>query len=416
MSQPASLKNITQPKSKAKPNNQLQALWQQIEKHQKRNAAFKKKVADNYQLFKQQVLPDEQTQVQFIGARVEHLTSFLTRKSLSNAERRELAKWITQEMDYLEHHPFKPQGMFERLNETVMAQLNILQQQALDKISDADVKQLRADLNEEFAGQLNLSDRELKEILIDPSRIYPHLDALDAFTEDGDDDFCSEDQANAFDQDDFDEEDFDDAFFDDFYRQYQQHHEQDAALHQARQNQLDRLFKGSQLNKMYKRLASKLHPDKELDPQTKHDKHQQMQALAEARQHKDGFTILQLYLQHFDDDPSFDQDTLNSLLPLLEEKLHTLNIEYQELQNNDRIETLVWHKFKARSKKQIQQNMQDHCVELQTESQEMDAFIRSCSTVKNIKGELRRRLNEEKFNPFDDFDLDSLGGLFRAPF
>jgi len=261
-----------------------------------------------------------------------------------------------------------------------------------------------------------LSDRELKEILIDPSRIYPHLDALDAFTEDGDDDFCSEDQANAFDQDDFDEEDFDDAFFDDFYRQYQQHHEQDAALHQARQNQLDRLFKGSQLNKMYKRLASKLHPDKELDPQTKHDKHQQMQALAEARQHKDGFTILQLYLQHFDDDPSFDQDTLNSLLPLLEEKLHTLNIEYQELQNNDRIETLVWHKFKARSKKQIQQNMQDHCVELQTESQEMDAFIRSCSTVKNIKGELRRRLNEEKFNPFDDFDLDSLGGLFRAPF
>ena len=141
-----------------------------------------------------------------------------------------------------------------------------------------------------------------------------------------------------------------------------------------------------------------------------------MQALAEARQHKDGFTILQLYLQHFDDDPSFDQDTLNSLLPLLEEKLHTLNIEYQELQNNDRIETLVWHKFKARSKKQIQQNMQDHCVELQTESQEMDAFIRSCSTVKNIKGELRRRLNEEKFNPFDDFDLDSLGGLFRAPF
>ena len=67
-----------------------------------------------------------------------------------------------------------------------------------------------------------------------------------------------------------------------------------------------------------------------------------------------------VYLQHFDDDPSFDQDTLNSLLPLLEEKLHTLNIKYQELQNNDRIETLVWHKFKARSKKQIQQNMQDY--------------------------------------------------------
>jgi len=415
MSHPTSLKNITQPQVKANPSNELHALWQKIEKHQKRNAAYQKKILNNFQLFKEQALEHEQNQAYNIAKHVEHLSSFVTKKSLTEAERQQLVDWISEELGYLEHHPFAPDGLFNKIEAKVSAQIECLIKQSFSSLNQDELNNLRADLKAEFGDQLDLSDQELMELMLDPDRIYQHLDALSGNATDDHDD-AENDNADFNDQNEENSDPFDDNFYDDFYRHFKQQQEHEAELHQTTQNQLDKLFKGSQLNKMYKRLASKLHPDKELDPQLKKEKHIQMQVLAQARQHKDGFTILQMYLQHFDDDPSFDQNTISSLLPLFEQKLRTLNSEYRDLQHSSNIETMVWKRFKAQSKKLILQNITNHILELQAECHAKETFIKQCKTVKQLKTELSLRAKQNMFNPFRKFDEDAFNALFGTPF
>ena len=396
MTQLSSLKKIAQTPLNKKSDNKLQSLWQKIEKHQKRNASFTKKLAINYQQFEEVVLPYEQMQIRWLSSKVDHLASFLPRKSLSETERVELTDWILEELSYLQDHPFNSSEEFEALNTRVKALLVMSQEQQLDKMSSTEVELMKASLNAEFEIDFDLSDEQLKALILDPQKIYEYLDAHEASEEAEEIDELEED----------DETPFDDHFFDDFYQRFHQYDEEDKAEEQLKHSELDKLFKGSQLNKMYKRLASKLHPDKEQDLQIKQQKHLQMQVLAEARRHKDVFAILQLYLTHFDDDPTFDKATLANLLPLLEEKVRNLNAEYRALQHNDQIETVVWRKFKARSKKLVQEGMEAHCHELDCECAAIDGFIRDCTTVKSLKAELRARINDKNafYDPFSDYE------------
>ncbi|WP_125717716.1 hypothetical protein [Pseudoalteromonas rubra] len=375
-----------------KPTDPLHILWQRIEKHKKRNQNYKNKVAENYQQFCELVLPHEQRQTHWLCQQVMHLASFVTRKSFTEPERDALMEWISEDMDYLEQNPFTDQTRITQLSQYIFEQLKARQGHLAESVSESQINALRAELQHEFGELLTLSDEQLKACIADPTVLFEHLEAMQAASSE------QESEAN----EDLDEEAFDDdPFANGFYNQFEpDDDEQYRDFAKVEQNRLDRLFKGSQLNKMYKRLASKLHPDKEPDPARKAQKHNLMHELSEARKAKDGFTILQLYLAHFDDDPEFDQTTRDNLIPLLEQKVRELNSEYRFLQDNHDIETLVWRQFKDTSKKRIRENMDCHAAELKAECIAIESFINSCKTVKAMKTELKERMNRPMFNPF----------------
>ena len=129
----------------------------------------------------------------------------------------------------------------------------------------------------------------------------------------------------------------DKPFEDLFGQQTEEENGQYHAPQDDRQKDLDKLFKGGQLNKIYKRLASLLHPDKEQDPVKKAQKHVIMQTLSAARKNKDAFTLIQLYQTHINDGAFlFDSDTLTSMLTLLRAKSHRLDDElHAEKSNSD---------------------------------------------------------------------------------
>ena len=74
--------------------NKLQALWQRIEKHTKRNTSFKKKLEENYQHFDAIVLEHEHAQSHWLGAQIKHLSRFIGRKTLADHECEALLDWI----------------------------------------------------------------------------------------------------------------------------------------------------------------------------------------------------------------------------------------------------------------------------------------------------------------------------------
>lgn len=371
-------------KTSKKPTSELEVLWQRIEKHTKRNANVVIKKQNLFVQFQQQVEPYEHMQAHMVAEQVVHLSQFIMRKSLSEQQRKELIEWIEDDIDFLSAHPFiGPINVAEVIN-AFQAQLKEQNQATINAIPPEELNELRLLLQQDFAG-LELTDEQLRDIALEPQKVYQYLD------EQG---FVDNDHEQPFNHHNSEDEPDWDGFFEDepcFNRQQ--------AKHQKTNIKLEKLFKGSQLNKMYKRLASKLHPDKEPDPAKKAQKHQLMQQLGQARKTKDGFSLLQLYITYIDDDVDFDEQTKANLIPLLKNKITELNEQYRAQQTANDEHSFVWRKFNGRSKAQIKQNFAEHIAALQIECDEIAARLNTCTTVNTLKKELNERIQNKRHAP-----------------
>ncbi len=382
------LSQISQ-KAKSKPTSQLAILWQRIEKHQKRNSNYERRKQQLFNQFQEQILPHEHHQAQLMVEQIIHLSKFIPRKSLTVEERNELVDWINDDLDYLSASPFSGDANINKATEVFHSFLDEHNNKAIDDIPEEQIDIFRNMILQDFP-ELTLTDEQVKQIALNPEVIH-EIVAEQAVEEDNTEQLESE----------FDEE----ADWDDFFDQFQDdsYFERDE-LNKESMTQLEQFFKGSQLNKMYKRLASKLHPDKEQDNAKKAEKHEQMQLLAKARKEKDGFTLLQMYMDNFDD-VELDAASKENLVPLLEYKIAQLNSEYRNQKHNNEPATLVWHKFNDRNKTLTQQNLDQHETNLHFECDELRHRIQTLSTVKSLKVELKQRLEARKIMPVSIHDF-----------
>lgn len=373
-----------------KPSNKLSSLWLKIEKHQKRNENFSKKTAQLFDKFTQDALPYEQKQAEIIATQVEHLTGFISKKSLSETQREELLNWIESDIEYLDSHPFAKNINTSNLREKVNIELTLLAKILDQKVDDESIAQLQDMLDDMFNGEMQLDRDELINIIKNPDQLEKHLK-----------DFCENIQEPYTHSDDNIDQSNESFENDDYYQDYE-----DFGKHIGPKNSdtLEKLFKGSQLNKMYKRLASKLHPDKENDPAKKLIKHDLMQQLATARNNKDVFTLLTLYHEHIKDDSfNFDIDTISAIESLLTQKVSELNYELRELKSSCTPENIVWKNFNGRSNKITSQNINNHINQLKDEYALMNQFITNTKTVKALKTELSARIKQRKSSSFFNF-------------
>ncbi|MFT6835073.1 MAG: hypothetical protein ACJA0H_001107, partial [Francisellaceae bacterium] len=358
-----SKENITQP------SNKLSALWIKIEKHQKRNINFSKKKVELFDAFKLAALPFEIRQAEQIARQVEHITGFISRKSLTEMQRNELLDWILSDIDYLDLHPFAANIDTSRLRQQLNSELSQLTKKNEHPIDDEAIVQLQSMLDDLFDGDIPLERDELIDILKNPESIEKYIKKAHENREYKEKPFGDEQDQS--------EDSFEENYF---HEEYEQH----IGKHDTKV--LEKLFKGSQLNKMYKRLAAKLHPDKENDVDNKARMHALMQQLVSARKNKDVFTMLTLYHDHIDDDSfNFDAETITAIESLLEQKVSELNYELRQLKSDNTIECIVWNLFKGRSNKITTQNIQNHMTQLTEEADNINYFILKTKTVKILQ-------------------------------
>jgi hypothetical protein len=388
-----SKENITQP------SNKLSALWIKIEKHQKRNINFSKKKVELFDAFKLAALPFEIRQAEQIARQVEHITGFISRKSLTEMQRNELLDWILSDIDYLDLHPFAANIDTSRLRQQLNSELSQLTKKNEHPIDDEAIVQLQSMLDDLFDGDIPLERDELIDILKNPESIEKYIKKAHENREYKEKPFGDEQDQS--------EDSFEENYF---HEEYEQH----IGKHDTKV--LEKLFKGSQLNKMYKRLAAKLHPDKENDVDNKARMHALMQQLVSARKNKDVFTMLTLYHDHIDDDSfNFDAETITAIESLLEQKVSELNYELRQLKSDNTIECIVWNRFKGRSNKITTQNIQNHMTQLTEEADNINHFILKTKTVKILQVELSVRIEQRKSESFLNFG-NSFGDLFNMTF
>ncbi|AWB68478.1 hypothetical protein C2869_19645 [Saccharobesus litoralis] len=313
--------------------------------------------------------------------------------------------WIGQDIGDLEEHPFASHIDTGALRDEFGKQMNSLVE-PLDFEDDYVIDELRAMLSEMMGGEVDeaeVSDEELKKVAQNPAYMEElikklHMQMWEEELED----------ENPF---DFTNDEVDD---DPFGNQQQRQ----AAPEFANSNvELDNLFKSSQLNKMYKRLASALHPDKVTDEQQKSERHELMQVLAEAKQSNDAFTILSLYQQHIKGaEFEFDDNTVAALETLLENKLYDLQEEFAGIDNQPGIEAMVFSRFHARTKKATQQNLQTYIANLKFDTAELKEFASEFKTVKALASVLSNRRRRAKQFPFFQLDEAELDAFAEAMF
>ncbi|MEH6595618.1 MAG: hypothetical protein V7736_08720 [Colwellia polaris] len=387
---------------KNKPSSTLSSLWIKIEKHQKRNANFTKKRSKLFEQFKQQAQPAEQKLADAITAQVEHLIRFLSKKSLTDKQRNELLGWVSDDIDYLATHLFSEGIDVADLREQINTELTLLTESLDQAVDEESIAELANMLDEMFGGEMQFNREELIEIIKNPALIQEHVQR-----------FHEKMNEEEIEKDD-DSEEFEQGFEEDFDYQYNRSFSKRNSKEEL--GILEKLFKGSQLNKMYKRLAAKLHPDKESDATKKAIKHDLMQQLASARENKDVFTLLTLYHEHIDDDSfNFDAETLAAIEALLSKKVGELNAELKELKSADTPEAIVWEHFHGRSNKITTENIATHTERLEDEIMSINQFIVSTSTLKALKTELNTRIKQRESSPFFNFD-DDLASMFGVPF
>ena len=389
--------------SSSKANDPLAKKWLEIEKKQKRNANLKRKMTDLYQVFKDDILDEERRLVELLGQETRHLMSFLSRKSFTQWQKEELANWIESNLETLSTHPFGNADLANDIRNEYSDFL-VASAESNDKDIDLDeesLAEMRELCEEMFLGELSFSDEQLANFIRDPETFKQ---AFQAFLEAKHD------------------EDAEGLFGDDSQDDYstEEPYEEQCREEVQQQNKLKSLFNSSNLNKLYKILANRLHPDKERNEHLRAEKSELMAQLVKAKKDKDAYTIISMFHQFVPESELslFDgnnQELSEALIKLLNEKLKTLDQENHEQKYNSSLESLIWQKFSGRSKKIIQENIDCHLADLEDSHTRLNYYIHEVTTVKLLKEILSERYEQNSFNPFADahFSLDDLDNMFR---
>ena len=389
------LKTVKQSKNKtaSAAQSKFSKKWSQIEKKQKRNKALQKKIAMFYSSFQAEILPEEEKMCELLAQETRHLMTFMPRKSFTQWQREELHAWIESNLDTLTGHPFCPDGLSTSLREEYsQALLDKAQAFAEDHQFDPDEIADMRDLVEDLLGDSEqFSEQQLSDFLRDPVSFHRHVEAfLEAAREEAEQ---------------FDEDQLDDEFFKRLEEEFanSDHFQQHSHSYAKQQKKLKDLFNASQLKKCYKMLASRLHPDKELDPALKEQKSELMAQLAQAKKEKDAFTIISMFQQYVpDNDLNLDDDLNAELLTLLAEKLTQLDREYSALQHADSIESMVWQKLGGRTKKVMQAKKREHLDTLLASQASLLHTISTAKTMKPLNKILSDRYDLRHANPFSN--------------
>ncbi|TDT65215.1 hypothetical protein EDC55_1392 [Allofrancisella inopinata] len=149
------------------------------------------------------------------------------------------------------------------------------------------------------------------------------------------------------------------------------------------------IFKGSQLNKIYKQIANVIHPDKESDSTKLEIKKELMQKLTEAKRNKDVFTLIKMYQEHVPGGEFFlDDSAIKHVEQLLQMKIYKLNNDHREIFNGQGIKSAVWKAFSAPSKKKRSENFNISINHINNLSEDYNKQISKTETINKLKKEL----------------------------
>ncbi|WP_434341386.1 J domain-containing protein [Motilimonas cestriensis] len=315
-----------------------------------------------YQGFMEELGPAEQALLQLKCQQLTHLIGFVADKSLVDQEHQTLVTWLIQDITTLGEHVFIPQDQEQQLwRELTETFLGYCERKGgiPDSQTLANLQQLLVKLT----GVETLFDTGLLlELMAQPDGLQAVLDDCNQGKE-------AEDSRDS--------------------------ESQDTANKQDDTELADRLFKNKKIAKIYKRLASLLHPDKEPNETDKQVKQVLMQQLADAKKNRDVLTLLRLYQSHGDTQTTLDQVTSNDLATWLKQQGVQLSQIYQQTLIADTPKMWAWRRF-GHSNTPVEQQLKQQLKQLEKTKVQLKQFVDQVTGPAQLRVALQQRNIAEK--------------------
>lgn len=419
------LKTTPSQKSKKKTGNLLAQKWQSIQRQINQNNNQEKKMKEFAAQFEKRMRGKEAAFVSKRGELVAHLCSFIPKKTMANNALEDLFDYIDEEMHLITHHPYADKDLPQTLLKLRVQKY----QERMDKFANDPryIANIVSYLDSFHWLEHNLSEHDLSEFIRNPDKLDEYIEQQrtkyikdnnidEADLEDLD--LASPDDAF----DDMDEEEILDAIFKDLFEGHEfdgeafkneesEFHSHATQSEEESDDLLKKLMKSEEINKIYKKLANLLHPDKLRDKSKQAEYLSAMKELISARKAKDLFGLLSL-AQRFMPDHELALDTKQEkqLGEALDRKLKLLKEEYHTSLRSGNHENVIWNKFQNKNKRKQEANFKDHEKWLATMNLETEHIIATTNNIKNMKAFLRNFYSNSDFdmmNEFSDpFDFD----------
>lgn len=320
------------------PEERFHREWNRVQSLQAHNERLRAEVEAFAEHIIARIKPVE---VDFISAKyhlAEKLLQFAERKSLNQWQREELFTWVQQVLLSLSSHPFS---------------------NALDL--DELYQKLGGHLDAYFGPEDAHTD--------DPSELDemgPELDEAmdDLFAE------CSGDEID----DDFSARD------------------DNADKRNAQEQSLSQLLKSSSINKMFRQIASAIHPDREVDAGLKARRNQLMSELARARDEKDIPKIFVMYTEHVGASPlDLIGEDIEKVIVLLKRQADRLRAEQDSVIHANPLYGAVYERFYNKSQKKVDAAISKHVREVKKDTYEHVRMTSGITSLTRLKIVLEHR-------------------------
>lgn len=355
---------------KDKELNTFQLLWNKIEKHELRNQKAEVKVNKLFDDYQNILSPYEKKLGMAHCSLVEHLISFMPKKDLDKQDKLNLIFYLDMQFDEMQQKSYlydseKVEELRQKVNEYEMKFFSKERKKEIETHYDY----LKEDLNRTLGINLDLPDELLKEALINND-----TDKLESLLQQ---------VQQAYFENFSDKETMQDSEWQDFRFNYYQNEDDESS-------RVTEIFKASQLNKMYKKIANVIHPDKQADPLKQVQMQKQMQLLIAAKNEGDVFTLIKMY-QEFVPDGSYilDDSTLEHIEHLLQMRIRKLNQAHRDIFNGQGMKSSIWKAYSAPSRKQSLEIMNESISIIKDQVIRIKTKINKLNTSKDVKEMLK---------------------------
>lgn len=337
---------------------QFEKAWQQVIEQQKHNERLRRDAGVFAAEVKTQLKEHEVACLLAMNQACRHLMSFFSRKSLGLWQRETLLEWVKEYLSYMQGSLFA-EGL--DLAETLQIYSEVLD--AMNPVPEHTGED----------GDEELDDDDLLDDFFEGFRQATEGKHDDIF----DDDASAEDN-----------------FFDQFFRQEQQRERE--AQQRADELALKQMMKASSINKLFRKLARLLHPDRETDESAREEKNRLMAELIQARNTNDIPALFSLYAKHVGEAPLQELGgDLASVTELLQRQYEQLCRQRNEiLQENPQV-GMIYERFHCKTRRQTQQLIKERITELQEKSRNLQRFCVETRSISKLKPYLQSRRKGE---------------------
>lgn len=352
--------NIASQASKAARSSQEKSFdkaWQRVINQQKLNDRFREDIQAFSLGTRARIQDKEQAYMDAMHGACLHLLSFFSRKSLTQWQRQTLMDWVSQYLEIMQNSPFGSHLNMEPIRQRLAEAWAVIDPGSQHSSG------YRAD-------GLEFGDFDSPMFDEDDPLVEDMFQELFAEFEQADTESDSEQS--------WGEAGADEAFF-----QQQRAHEQ---LRQDESRALKQLMKSSSMNRLFRKVAGILHPDKEPDETARRDKNRLMGELIQARNTNDIPRIFAFYAEYVGQSPlkELGQD-LDGVTQLLERQYLYLCDQKERLWDEDPLAGALYRRFHRKTPAATQRAINKHLQETRAQTSALQALPQEITSLKTLK-------------------------------